>query len=124
MPDRGRPISDSDRTPTGPGRSSPTPAADGGAALLDRVLRVVAVLTVLGLGAAGLAQPSSVLRGGIAWLGLLFFALAGWGAIVSRIARVRVPDVGLRAALGAAGYLALAGVALAFGALTRPSCSR
>ncbi|MGH2901485.1 MAG: hypothetical protein ACRDMZ_22605, partial [Solirubrobacteraceae bacterium] len=61
-----------------------------------------------------------VLRGGIAWLGLLFFALAGWGAIVERIARVRVADFGLRALLGAAGFLAIGGLGAAIGVLSRP----
>jgi len=41
-----------------------------------------------------------VLRGGIAWLAFLFFVLAGWGTIVTRIAQVREPDAGLRAAPG------------------------
>jgi len=94
---------------------APVPAA------LDRTLRVVAVLAVLGLGAAGLAQPSSVLRGGVAWLGFVFFVLTGWGAIVTRVARAEAPDAGLRAALGAAGYLAVAGVLVAAGVLTRPA---
>lgn len=111
---------DADRVPTAPGRAAHAPTLDGVAPGLDRVLRVVTVLAVLGLGAAGLAQPSSVLRGGIAWLGFVFFALAGLGAIVARIARAGDLDVGLRAALGAAGYVALAGVALACGALSRP----
>lgn len=89
-------------------------------ASLDRLLRVGAVLAVFGLGAAGLAQPTSVLRGGIAWLAFLFFVLIGWGAIVTRITRTRDPDAGQCAALGAGGYLAVAGVAIAAGGMTRP----
>jgi len=87
---------------------------------LDRALRGAAVLAVLGLGAVGLAQPTSVLRGGVAWLGFVFFVLTGWGAIVTRVARTDDPDAGLGAALGAAGYLAIAGVLIAAGVLTRP----
>jgi hypothetical protein len=88
--------------------------------LLDRGLRIAAVLVVLGLGAAGLAQPDSVLVGGSAWLAFLFFVLAGWGAIVARVSRAGDLDAGLLAALGAAGYLAIAGVLIAAGVLTRP----
>jgi hypothetical protein len=101
------------------GDRAPVPVA------LDRALRVVAVLAVLGLGTAGLAQPTSVLRGGVAWLGFLLFVLTGWGAIVTRIARpdarTEAPDAGLGAALGAAGYLAIGGVLVAAGVLTRPA---
>ncbi len=86
---------------------------------LDRALRVATIVLVLGLGAAGLAQPTSVLRGGVAWLGFLFFVLAGWGSIVARVARVADPDTGQRTAIGAAGYLAVAGVLVAAGLLTR-----
>ena len=87
---------------------------------LDRALRVVAIVAVFGLGAAGLAQPTSVLRGGIAWLAFLFFVLAGWGTIVVRVARTADPDAGQRIALGIAGYLAVAGPLLALGILSRP----
>ncbi|HEX2692178.1 MAG TPA: hypothetical protein VHN14_36460 [Kofleriaceae bacterium] len=87
---------------------------------LDRGLRIAGILGVLGLGAAGLALPSSVLFGGIAWLGCLFFVLIGWGTITARIARVGDLDAGLAAGLGAAGYLAIAGVLVAAGVLTRP----
>lgn len=100
-------------TPERPER--PVPAA------LDRGLRIAGVLAVLGLGAAGLAEPDSVLRGGLAWLGFLFFVLTGWGTIVTRVARAGDPDAGLAAALGAAGYLAVAGVLLAAGVLARPA---
>lgn len=96
--------------------AAPVPVPPG----VDRALRGITVLAVLGLGVAGLVQPQSVLRGGIAWLGLLFFALAGWGAIAARIARADPPDFGLSAALGAAGYLAIAGPLVAAGLLTRP----
>lgn len=100
------------------------PAVIGHAAVpsvIDRALRVVTVLAVLGLGATGLALPTSVLGGGIAWLGFLFFVLAGWGTIVTRVARAGDPDAGLAAALGAAGYLAVAGVMVAAGVATRPA---
>lgn len=92
-----------------------------GPAPLDRALRIAAILVVLGLGVAGLAQPTSVLRGGLAWLGFLLFVSAGWGTIVARIARADDPDLGLRAALGTAGYLAIAGVLITAGVLTRPA---
>jgi hypothetical protein len=100
---------------------SPAPRDHSVSAQLDGVLRGVAILVVLALGAAGLAQPTSVLRGGAAWLAFLFFALSGWGAIAARLARVRDPDAGLRVAFGAAGYLAIAGVLIAVGLLTRPA---
>ena len=87
---------------------------------LDRALRIIAIVAVFGLGAAGLAQPTSVLRGGIAWLAFLFFVLAGWGTITVRVARVADPDAGQRAALGIAGYLAVAGPLVALGVLSRP----
>jgi hypothetical protein len=87
---------------------------------LDRALRIVAIVAVFGLGAAGLAQPTSVLRGGIAWLAFLFFVLAGWGTIVVRVARAADPDAGQRTALGIAGYLAVAGPLVALGVLSRP----
>jgi len=90
-------------------------------AAIDRALRGVTVLAVLGLGATGLALPTSVLGGGIAWLGFLFFVLAGWGTIVTRAARAGDPDAGTRAALGAAGYLAVAGVLVAAGVASRPA---
>ncbi|HEX3480057.1 MAG TPA: hypothetical protein VHT91_33795 [Kofleriaceae bacterium] len=86
----------------------------------DRALRGATIAAVLALGAAGLALPGSLLIGGIAWLGFLWFVLAGWGAIVARIARTGDLDFGLLAALGAAGYLALAGPLIAAGVLTRP----
>ncbi|MEO7734220.1 MAG: hypothetical protein ABIY55_24870, partial [Kofleriaceae bacterium] len=100
----------------------PRPASEWAHApvALDRALRVVAIVAVFGLGAAGLAQPTSVLRGGIAWLAFLFFVLAGWGTIVVRVARATDPDVGQRTALGIAGYLAIAGPLLALGVLSRP----
>lgn len=108
-----------DHTQTDPGQVSRDPFASSMA--LDRTLRVVAILAVFGLGAAGLGQPTSVLRGGIAWLGFLFFVLAGWGTIVARVARAEHPDAGQRVALGAAGYLAVGGVLVALGVLTRPA---
>ncbi|TMQ18286.1 MAG: hypothetical protein E6J90_20465 [Deltaproteobacteria bacterium] len=101
------------RTPTGV-TAGPVPLA------LDVALRAGVIVAVLGLGAAGIAQPQAVLRGGIAWLGFLMFVLTGWGWLVGRIARIDDPDAGLRAALGAAGYLAIAGVLIAAGVLTRP----
>src|SRR5882672_5579976 len=75
--------------------------------VLDRALRGATVAAALGLGAAGLALPDSLLTGGVAWLGFLWCVLAGWGAIVARIARAADLDFGLLTALGAAGYVAL-----------------
>lgn len=88
--------------------------------VVDLCLRVATILLVLALGAAGLALPQSVLRGGTAWLAFLFFVLSGWGYLIVRIRRVADPDFGLRAAWGAAGYLAVAGVGIAAGLLARP----
>ncbi|HEY0483614.1 MAG TPA: hypothetical protein VGD37_39115 [Kofleriaceae bacterium] len=102
-------------------RATPAVVGDRAAvpAWLDRALRGVTVLAVLGLGVVGFAQPDAVLRGGAAWLAFLVFVLAGWGVIVTRLARAGDCDFGLRAALGAAGYLAIAGVLVAAGLLTR-----
>jgi hypothetical protein len=86
----------------------------------DRAMRAGTILLVLGLGAAGLAMPASVLRGGVAWLAFLFFVLSGWGYVVVRIRQVADPDFGLRAAWGAAGYLVVAGVLIAAGLFARP----
>ncbi|HEX3757854.1 MAG TPA: hypothetical protein VHW23_04070 [Kofleriaceae bacterium] len=101
-------------------RGDDAAAPPGPSAAVDRALRGATVLAVLGLGAAGLALPGAVLAGGVAWLVFLGFVLAGWGAIVSRLAGASAPDAGLAAALGAAGYLAIAGVLIAAGVLTRP----
>jgi len=115
------PGGDARRAPSAPGPSSgPSLGQIAGSSRLDRGLRFVAVLAVLGLGAEGLAQPTSVLGGGIAWLGFLMFVSTGWGAIVTRLARTADPDAGQRAALGVAGHLAIAGVLVAAGVLTRP----
>lgn len=94
--------------------------ADRRADPLDRILRVATIVLVLALGAAGLAMPASVLRGGVAWLAFLFFVLSGWGYVIVRIRKVADPDFGLRAAWGAAGYLAVAGIGIAAGRLARP----
>jgi hypothetical protein len=101
-----------DRVPRGPAAVSQR---------LDRALRGAAIALVGGAGALGLALSSSVLVGGVAWLAFLVFVLAGWGAIVLRLARVDDGDLGLRAALGAAGLLATAGPLLAAGLLARPA---
>ncbi|HWO17746.1 MAG TPA: hypothetical protein VNO30_03185 [Kofleriaceae bacterium] len=89
-------------------------------AAFDRVLRAVTIAVVLALGVAGVAMPYSVLRGGTAWLAFLFCVLSGWGYIVVRLRQVPDPDFGLRAAWGAAGYLAVAGVLIAAGLFARP----
>src|SRR5262249_27895513 len=87
---------------------------------IDRALRVVTLAAVAALGVLGFVAPDSVLRGGLAWLGFLFFVLSGFGYFVVRAARQLDADFGLRAAWGAALYLALAGVLIAFGVCTRP----
>ena len=102
--------------PTVPGIA---PSEPRGSLAVDRALRAAAILAVFGLGAAGLAQPSSVLLGGVAWLGFLGFVIAGWGTIVARLARTEQPDAGQRVALGMAGYVAIAGVLVCVGVLTR-----
>ena len=93
----------------------------GASPQLDGVLRGVTILVVLGLGVAGLAQPSSVLRGGLPWMGFLLFVLSGWGATVVRIARIPDPDLGQRTALGAAGLVALAGLLVALELFSQPA---
>jgi hypothetical protein len=89
-------------------------------AAFDRVLRAAAILAVFALGALGVLSARSVLRGGVAWLAFLFFVLSGWGYLIVRIRKVADPDFGLRAAWGAAGYLAVAGVLIAAGLFARP----
>ena len=88
--------------------------------MTDRVLRLATILAALGLGAWGIAMPSSVLGGALAWLAFLLFVAQGWGYVVVRIARVEDPDLGQRALYGLAGYLAVCGPLLALGVLTRP----
>jgi hypothetical protein len=105
--------------PPGTGARRPTPRLWESAAL-DRVLRAVTIAGVFALGVGGVAMPYSVLRGGTAWLAFLFFVLSGWGYIVVRLRQVADPDFGLRAAWGAAGYLAAAGVLIAAGRFARP----
>lgn len=87
---------------------------------VDRALRLLAILVVLGLGALGLARGDAVLSGGIAWLAFLFFVLSGLGWFVVRIVRVEDPDLGLRAAWGLAGYIAITGVLVMIGVCSRP----
>jgi hypothetical protein len=87
---------------------------------VDRVLRAAMIVVVLALGVLGIGMPQSVLRGGVAWLGFLFFVLSGWGYLIVQIRRVADPDFGLRAAWGAAGYLGVAGVLLAIGICSGP----
>lgn len=77
------------------------------------------IVAMGGLAGVGLAMPGSVLVGGAAWLGFLFFACAGWGYLVVRAARLGDVDFGLRAAWGVGGFLAVAGVLLALGVLDR-----
>jgi hypothetical protein len=101
-------------------RASPAPRPGPRSIAVDRALRGATVLAVLALGATGLALPDSVLIGGAAWLAFLGFALTGWGAIVGRLAGAGDADAGLATALGAAGYLAVAGAGIAAGVLTRP----
>ncbi|MBL0220209.1 MAG: hypothetical protein IPQ07_40855 [Myxococcales bacterium] len=88
--------------------------------MTDRLLRLATIAAAIGLGARGLADPSSVLAGGIAWLGFLLFVVSGWGYLVVKIARVEDPDLGMRALWGLAGYLAVSGPLLAAGVLSRP----
>lgn len=87
----------------------------------DLALRLAAVAVFTALGAYGLASPGSVLAGGAAWLGFLFFAASGWGYLVARAIRTSDVDLGLRIAWGLAAFLAVAGVLLAFGTAARAS---
>jgi hypothetical protein len=84
------------------------------------ISRALVIAAVIALGAVGLAMPASILIGGACWLAFLFFALSGWGYLAVRAARVDDPDFGLRAAWGAAAYLAVAGVLLSAGTCSRP----
>lgn len=88
---------------------------------IDWTLRISVILVVLALGAVGIALPHSVLRGGVAWLAFLFFVLSGWGYFIVRIRGVADPDFGLRAAWGAAGYIAVTGVLVAIGVCSNPA---
>ncbi len=88
--------------------------------MIDRVLRLLTIAVAIGLGVHGIADATSVLVGGIAWLAFLVFVASGWGFVVVRVARIADPDLGLRAAFGLAGYLALCGPLLAAGVLPRP----
>ena len=93
----------------------PTPTAS-----TRPVGRFAAIAVVVLLGLAGFAAPESVLRGGVAWLAFLLAIASGWGFLVARLCRVADPDLGLRAAWGLAGYLAVAGALTALGICTRP----
>ncbi|MBA3461264.1 MAG: hypothetical protein H0T46_14975 [Deltaproteobacteria bacterium] len=72
------------------------------------------------LGIVGFASPGSLLRGGVAWLLFLLAVASGWGFLVARLARVKDPDVGLRAVWGLSGYLAISGPLIALGLGSRP----
>ena len=89
--------------------------------VIDWILRIATTVVVLGLGGIGIALPQSVLIGGAAWLGFLFFVLSGWGYFIVRIRAVADPDFGLRAAWGAAGYIAVTGVLVAVGVCANPA---
>jgi hypothetical protein len=86
---------------------------------LDRVLRPLTVLAVLGLGAVALIHPAGLVIGGAAWIICLVAVLSGWGALVARIVGVDPPDLALRATWGAAAYLAIAGPLVAVGQCSR-----
>lgn len=86
----------------------------------DRPLRIITLLAVVILGAVGVLAKSSLLVGGLAWLGFLFFVLSGWGFLVIRAAKRADPEFAMRAMWGACGYLAVAGVFLAANVLSRP----
>jgi hypothetical protein len=88
---------------------------------IDWILRIAVIVLVLAMGGIGIALPHSVLRGGVAWLGFLFFVLSGWGYFIVRIRGVADPDFGLRAAWGAAGYIAVTGVLVAIGVCSNPA---
>lgn len=73
----------------------------------------------LALAAFGWSRPDDVLWGGLAWLGAVLIALAGWGALVERAVKASV-DLGLRLAWGVVALLAVAGALLAARVLTQP----
>jgi hypothetical protein len=73
----------------------------------------------LALAAFGWSRPDDVLWGGLAWLGAVLIALAGWGALVERAVKASV-DLGLRMAWGVVALLAVAGAILAARVLTQP----
>lgn len=80
--------------------------------------RALAIAGPAAAGAYGLAAPDRILTGGLAWLGFVLAALAGWGHAVERLCGTRT-DAGLRLAWGTAAILGAAGWLLAFGALDR-----
>ena len=79
------------------------------------IARVIAIALPVAAAAGGLAAPWSVLWGGAAWLAFLLAALAGWGHLVERVARIEV-DAGLRIVWGTAALLTVAGALIAVGA--------
>ena len=85
--------------------------------MVDRALRGLTIALAGALAAIGFG--GSILLGGVCWLAFLLCVASGWGHLVARIARTDEPDLGLRAIWGLAGYLAVAGVALAIGVCTR-----
>ncbi len=82
-------------------------------AFLARAL-VVALPAACGTFAA--AAPHSVLLGGLAWLGFLLAALAGFGHGMAKLFRVD-GDLGLRLIWGTAGFMTVSGCLLAAGSL-------
>ncbi|MGE0869050.1 MAG: hypothetical protein AB7P03_10815 [Kofleriaceae bacterium] len=89
------------------------------------MIRVAVLVAPLPCAAYGLAAPDSVLGGGFAWLVALAACLVGWGHLAMRATAPTLDrgdeiDLGLLLAWGTAGYLAVAGIALAAGVLCRP----
>lgn len=83
--------------------------------MIARATTIAAVGALAWLGCTG-----PLLVGAVAWLVVLAFVASGWGYLLVRALRIQDPDFGLRAAWGLAGYLAIGGIPLALGVLSRP----
>lgn len=88
--------------------------------LSDRALRLLTIAAMLACGAFGMATPTSIFVGAVGWLAFLLCVLSGWGYIVGCTIRAPEPELALRAAMGAAAYIAIIGPLIALGIASRP----
>lgn len=84
---------------------------------VELAARFVAALGPVLCALYAIANPQSVLAGGVTWLVVLAASIAGYGHVVARWVGIEA-DLGLRMAWGAALYLAIAGILLAIGVLS------
>lgn len=75
-------------------------------------VRLLSAFFVTSPAVIGALLPHSIVLGGCAWAVAVLFSLSGWGTVVSKAFKIRVPDFGLRACWGAGLYLTLAGALL------------